>query len=535
MAYPFIQIWGGGYSSLKRAAPNDGTDTLVLPQELQSSAVDVRPQDADWDWSEALSTDSIPSGYQNSDATPVLTQAFGDEWDWNESVDDEWQADNQLQAVVIARPLSEDWDWSETVDDEWATDQTLQSVVVVTSQTLNDDWDWGEFVSSDAFGGGYQQADNAAAAGPSQSSDVDWEWDALDGEDGWSNHFTNYDPLSDQAYELDWDWSEALEDDWATDQVTIANVAIVPDAIQQAFEEFSEDVNDDWWTEHVTVANVAVVTDPIQHTSAEWDWDEILFSDVVTSGYQQADNAVVANSDQQPQTDWDFDSDFGGESGWNNHYTAYDPETQTFDDPWDWDESCEFEWQDESGPVVANNAPVVSPIQHTSAEWDWDETVENEWQDYRDAGVVPDGPIVPVIPAPTGGGVPGRTLWNPYHPTGENEEQKRNRRMAQGIIARVKKPSADISKLSTQAARVSKALQQDAAWFDLQISLILAELQKRANDEALRAALMQAQNDALATRQLEETMLRAQALAAQARQQIEELDIVFMVIMLAAL
>ena len=46
---------------------------------------------------------------------------------------------------------------------------------------------------------------------------------------------------------------------------------------------------------------------------------------------------------------------------------------------------------------------------------------------------------------------------------------------------------------------------------------------------------MQARNNALATRQLEQKMIAAQLQAESAAQQMEELDVVFMAVMLAAM
>lgn len=129
----------------------------------------------------------------------------------------------------------------------------------------------------------------------------------------------------------------------------------------------------------------------------------------------------------------------------------------------------------------------------------------------------------------TGGGVPA---WNPYARTGETEEQKKTRRLAQGIIARAKKPNADVEKLATQAKRVSQALQDDARGFEAEAAYLQQQLLIGA---AVRAKLMQAQNDALATRQLEQRMIAAQLQAEFAWQQVEELDVVFMAVMLAAL
>lgn len=143
---------------------------------------------------------------------------------------------------------------------------------------------------------------------------------------------------------------------------------------------------------------------------------------------------------------------------------------------------------------------------------------------------VQDAGLIYTPAASTGGGVP----WNVWGKTGETEDQKRTRRLAQGIIARAKKPSADIGRLKEQAARVSGLLREDAERLDALAERYQGELRQRA-DDALRDTLMRARNDALATRQLEARMIQAQVQAESARQQIEELDIVFMVVMLAAL
>jgi hypothetical protein len=112
----------------------------------------------------------------------------------------------------------------------------------------------------------------------------------------------------------------------------------------------------------------------------------------------------------------------------------------------------------------------------------------------------------------------------------EPDEQKRNRRLAQGIIARAQKPSADVAKLAKQAARVSALLQDDAAQFEAQAARYATEIAKNT-----LAAVMQAKNDALATRQLEQRMIQAQLQAESARQMVDELDVVFMAVMLMAL
>ena len=142
-------------------------------------------------------------------------------------------------------------------------------------------------------------------------------------------------------------------------------------------------------------------------------------------------------------------------------------------------------------------------------------------------GVVPPEP--PVVEVERLGGVP--FAWDTSKPR-ESEEQKRTRRIAQGIIREAQKPSADIVKLSKKAATVSRQLKADIAYFEALAQQYAAEIEQSRQAIAL---VMQAKNDALATRQLEQRMIEAQLFAEAAAQQIEELDIVFMAVMLAAM
>lgn len=127
------------------------------------------------------------------------------------------------------------------------------------------------------------------------------------------------------------------------------------------------------------------------------------------------------------------------------------------------------------------------------------------------------------------GGVPA---WNPYEKRGETEEQKRTRRIAQGIIREAQKPAADLEKLSKKASKVSGLLQADAARYEADAARYATEI---AQSKLAIAQVMMARNDALATRQLEQRMIAAQLQAEFARQMVQELDVVFMAVMLAAI
>ncbi len=142
----------------------------------------------------------------------------------------------------------------------------------------------------------------------------------------------------------------------------------------------------------------------------------------------------------------------------------------------------------------------------------------------QDANLLWSGSAVPKL-----GGSPG---WNPYEKRGETEEQKRTRRIAQGIIREAQKPAADIAKLSKKAATVSEKLRADVAYYEAEAAKYATEIEQSKQAIAL---VMQAKNDALATRQLEQRMIAAQLQAEAAAQQAEELDVVFLAVMLAAM
>jgi hypothetical protein len=128
------------------------------------------------------------------------------------------------------------------------------------------------------------------------------------------------------------------------------------------------------------------------------------------------------------------------------------------------------------------------------------------------------------------GGVP----WNPYRATGETEAQKETRRIAQGIIQRAKQPQADIPALFEEAREVSASIKADIARIEYDIQALLDLIEKRQTKLRLDA-LRKSQNDALAMRQMEMALIDLQLQAEAQAQQIEELDVVFMVVMLAAM
>jgi hypothetical protein len=130
-----------------------------------------------------------------------------------------------------------------------------------------------------------------------------------------------------------------------------------------------------------------------------------------------------------------------------------------------------------------------------------------------------------------GGGVPP---WNPYRQAGETEEQKQARREAQGIIAKAKLPNADIPALFEQAKGVSAFLQSDIDRLNRQAQEFQALINQRKTVKRAEALAM-ARNDELALKQLYHELIQIQLQAEFQAQQIEELDIAFMVVMLAAM
>lgn len=303
----------------------------VLDNDFFAAAAgpeDVRPKDAEWDWDEITPPDAIPTGYQNADA------------------------------AVVARPRGPDldWDWSIVVEDDLAIDQAVAQAAVVQAPAYPDAWDWDEVLQPELVPTGYQQADAAAIVAPSKPADHEWDFASdFGGEDGWNNHYTAYDPPA--VYDADWDWNECLFGEW----------------IQLGYQQ----------------ANAPAAPDPIQPRDAEWDWGEWAPADLVVTGYQNADAAVVGSSARPPETEWDFGADFGGEDGWNNHYTAYD-EPRIPDMDWDWDECAYGEWIP-TGYINADPAPVVVPPQPADDAWDWFEQIDDEWraEDYQASFIPP--------------------------------------------------------------------------------------------------------------------------------------------------
>ena len=106
----------------------------------------------------------------------------------------------------------------------------------------------------------------------------------------------------------------------------------------------------------------------------------------------------------------------------------------------------------------------------------------------------------------------------------ETEDQKRLRREAAGIIARAKKAEpADIYGLQVEAEDVSGQLQDAIAQLELAASAFTAELRAK---EAKKATI-----DA---KRLQLLLVDAQLQIETMQQQVEELDVAFIVMMIAA-
>jgi hypothetical protein len=106
----------------------------------------------------------------------------------------------------------------------------------------------------------------------------------------------------------------------------------------------------------------------------------------------------------------------------------------------------------------------------------------------------------------------------------ETEEQKRLRREAQGIIKRIKKAEPqEAAQLIDESADISRQLQEAITAFNQAAARYQVQLE---DHEALRA-----QEQA---RTLQLLLIDAQLQAEQLQQQVEELDVAYMMMMLAA-
>lgn len=284
---------------------------LALQNLINLRAVAARSiAQEEWYWDEVTQPDFIPLGYQNTN--------------------------------LVISPPSDEWDWNEIAPSDLIITGYQQINSVPSTRQEDTEWDWGEQLSSDIVPSGYQQI-NAIVSVQTQLVQEEWDFTSdFGGEDGWSNHFVNYDVPT--IYDDVWDWDEVLPSE------------TIPLGYQNS--------------------SVVVSISPIQQMDADWDWDETVVSDVISTGYQQVDLVVVINSSQQPQEEWDYSSDFGGEDGWSNHFTNYDVPA-VYDLDWDWDEVLEDEFFVED--VQLSIIP-PSLLLNKEDPWDWDEYGNDNWE-----------------------------------------------------------------------------------------------------------------------------------------------------------
>lgn len=106
----------------------------------------------------------------------------------------------------------------------------------------------------------------------------------------------------------------------------------------------------------------------------------------------------------------------------------------------------------------------------------------------------------------------------------ETEDQKRLRREASGIITRAKKAEpADIYGLQVEAEDVSGQLQEAIAQLELAASAFTAEMRAKEAAKATKDA-----------KRLQLLLITAQSQLEAMQQQVEELDAVFVFMMIAA-
>jgi hypothetical protein len=233
------------------------SDFVVLGYQNSNAVAAVQnPPGVDWDWGEHAPADVIPTGYQNADAAaaanPLLCASH--EWDWDETIysDVTPTGYQNADAAVAANPAQqpqEDWDFSSDFggEDGWSNHYTAYDL----PQVFGFEWDWDEFVGGEFTPIGYQNADFTPPVALSQPADLDWDFSSdFGGEDGWANHFTNYDAPT--VYDAEWNWDECVFGEFQVLGYQQADAPQVPPTLVLNLEgawnwdEFGED---DWQEE----------------------------------------------------------------------------------------------------------------------------------------------------------------------------------------------------------------------------------------------------------------------------------------------
>lgn len=412
-------------ADLPRSVTRGGADVWDVPQAgvllwedfVEPASADVRPPDLEWDWSEAVQPEFQVNGYQQTDLVAEPARQIDLDWNWDEHASDEWAADQSVQPAVLAaaRPTDLDWSWDEALppelvalgyqnsdyaqptpvyfdgwqwddhaDDEWHVDQLAQALVLNTGRANDTDWNWDEALQPEFVALGYQNSDYTQ---PTPVYFDDWQWDDH-AEDEWPVDQTTQllAVNTARAIDTDWDWNEVVYPEVVSTGYQQVDNTPAPSASQPPDIEwdFSADLaGEDGWTNHYTAYDPANSERAID---TDWDWNEFVTPEFVVLGYQNADVAVVADSAQQPQTDWNFDADFGGEDGWTNHTTAYDA-TRPYELDWDWSQCGADDWW-----IYENQKPVQAAVsgQASGSEWDWEESVDDELapEEFRNTNAV---------------------------------------------------------------------------------------------------------------------------------------------------
>jgi len=173
--YPGAQPGAGAGTAFSGGASGVavGGNGMIVITELYGAAATQPPEDA-WDWSEPLlDNEDFDYRFESSPLVVIVAPPVQqDEWDYGETLDNEWSDDPQIgpNAVAPSPALVEDgWNhFEEECDDEWQEEQQpvgLAAVIVVTP-VPEDPWDHQDDCEDDIWLSGTGDTIGAAAVVP---------------------------------------------------------------------------------------------------------------------------------------------------------------------------------------------------------------------------------------------------------------------------------------------------------------------------------------------------------------------------------
>ncbi len=312
-----------------------------------------------------------------ADNNPLLTTP--DAWDWDEFSEDDWYEEvSPIPDYDLVESFPDDYPFfDEECADEWQEEQQSVGANYVSSfLTIEDAWDWDSEFPDDEAQNDESQPVGANAFMPVEDAYLHFE-DEFD-EDAWVDEYLGEEPTSYLIPEDAWFWAEEFaEDDYPED-----TSSILPDnnpviSFPDDYLFFDDECADEWQEEQQ--AN-GPDNNNLLAAPDPWEWDEFCEDD-----WQEEQQPPIPalpfvyylNIEDAYDYDEVCDDEWQEESQPVGANQPSQPQQQEFD----WDEECADEWMEEQQPPIRDNNP-VAPYPD---EYDWDEFADDEWQEEQQA------------------------------------------------------------------------------------------------------------------------------------------------------